>query len=78
MAGFVDAQEGEVAVLPHFAVFGAVDEEGRVARGSEFGGVGVVYGEGDGLAAEPLGGVSCGVMICDKVGREGGCVTLQM
>lgn len=56
MAGLIDAQEGEVAVLPHFAVFGAVYEEGRVARGAELGGVGVVYGERDGLAAEPLGG----------------------
>jgi hypothetical protein len=58
MAGFVDAQEGEVAVLSHFAVFGAVDEERRVAGGAKFGGVSVAYGQGDGLAAEPLGDVS--------------------
>jgi hypothetical protein len=80
MAGFVDAQEGEVAVLADFAVFGAVDEKGRVVGGAELGGVGVVYGEGDGLAAEPLGGVSWGFIMwgVGERERERRCVTLQM
>ena len=42
VAGLVDAQEGEVAVLAHFAVFGPVHEERRVARRPEFGCVRVV------------------------------------
>ena len=74
MAGLVDAQEGEVAVLTHFAIFGAVDKEGRVAGRAELRGVGVVYGEGDGLAAEPLVGVvSCGAAIWNEGGERGLC-----
>lgn len=48
VAGLVDAQEGEVAVLADGAVLGAVDDEGRVAGAAEGGGVGVVDLEGDG------------------------------
>lgn len=42
MASFVNAQEGQVSVLTHFAVFGAVDGERLIAGGGEFGAVGVV------------------------------------
>jgi hypothetical protein len=71
VAGFVDAQEGEVAVLAHFAVFGAVDGEGGVVAGAELRGVGVIYGEGDGLAAEPL----CGGVVSESFLKDerGGC-----
>ena len=57
VAGFVHAQEAEVAVLAHLAVLGAVDDEGRVAGGAELGRVDVVDLEGDGLAAEPVADV---------------------
>ena len=57
MACFVDAHEAVIAVLAHFAVLGAVDDEGGVARGAEFGGVGVLDLEGDGLPAEPVADV---------------------
>jgi len=57
VTGLVDAEEAEVAVLAHFAVFGAVDGEGLVARGGEFGAVGVVEGQRDCLAAEPVADV---------------------
>lgn len=59
MAGFIHAQEGELAVLADFAVLGAVDDEGSVTGGVEFLGVSVVEGEGDGLAAEPVADVIC-------------------
>lgn len=42
VATFVHSQETEVAVLAHFAVFGAVDGERNVARCPEFGRVGVI------------------------------------
>ena len=35
VAGFVDPQEAEVAVLPHLAVLGAIDYKGCVVCGSE-------------------------------------------
>ena len=57
--GFVDAHEAEVAVLPHFAVLFAVDHEGDVACFAEFGGVRVVYFEGERFAAEPVADVVC-------------------
>lgn len=59
VAGLVDAQEAEVAVLAHLSVVGAVDEEWCVARGSELVRVGVVDGQGDGFAAEPVADVIC-------------------
>jgi len=59
VAGFVYAKEAEVAVLAHFTEFGAVDYEGGVVGGAEFGAVGVVDGERDGLAAEPVADVVC-------------------
>jgi hypothetical protein len=64
VTGLVDAEEAQIAVLTHFAVFGAVDGEGFVARGGEFGAVGVVEGEGDCLAAEP---------VADVIGVTVGC-----
>jgi hypothetical protein len=62
--------------LPNFAVFGAVDEEGRVGAGAELGAVGVVYGEGDGLAAKPLEAVLVGTLMGNwearkEIGMEG-------
>jgi len=48
VAGLVDAQEGEVAVLADGAVLDAVDDEGGIAGAAEGGGVGVVDLEGDG------------------------------
>ena len=57
VTGLVDAEEAEVAVLAHFAVLGAVDCEGLVARGGEFGAVGVVESQRDCLAAEPVADV---------------------
>ena len=57
VAGFVHAQEAEVAVLAHLAVLGPVDDEGGVACGAELGRVDVVDFEGDGLAAEPVADV---------------------
>jgi predicted phosphodiesterase len=42
VSSFVDAKETEVAVLTYFAVFGAVDGEGFVARCGKFFAVGVV------------------------------------
>jgi len=57
VTGLVNAEEAEVAVLTHFAVFGAVDGEGLVARGGEFGAVGVVESQRDCLAAEPVADV---------------------
>lgn len=42
MTGFIDAQETEVAVLTHFAVFDAVYGERFVACCGELGAVGVV------------------------------------
>jgi hypothetical protein len=62
VAGFVDAQKGEVAVLPDFAVLSAVDKERCVAGGAEFGSVGVVYRQRNGLATEPLGVLARGYM----------------
>lgn len=59
VARFVHSQEAEVAVLPHLAVLGPVDDEGRVAGGAELGRVDVVDFEGDGLAAEPVADVIC-------------------
>jgi len=53
VAGLVDAREAEVAVLSGFAILHAFDDEGNVACCAELGGVGVVDGEGDGLAAVP-------------------------
>ena len=44
MAGFVDAQEGKVAVLADFAILGAIDDERCVVGGAELTGVGIVYG----------------------------------
>jgi hypothetical protein len=35
VAGVVDAREAKVAILPRLAVLDAVDDKGRVARGSE-------------------------------------------
>lgn len=55
VASLVDAREGEVAVLPHFAVLNSVDNKGRVARGAEFVAVRIVHRERNGFAAEPLG-----------------------
>lgn len=57
MSGFVDASEGEVAVFARFTVLYAVNEEGRVACCGEFGGVGVVCGQGDCFTAEPVADV---------------------
>ena len=57
VAGFVDAGEGEIAVLADFAVLGAGDREGGVAGFGEVGGVGVVDAEGGGFAAEPVADV---------------------
>ena len=57
VAGFVHAQEAEVAVLAHLAVLGPVDDEGGVAGRAELGRVDVVELEGDGLAAEPVADV---------------------
>ena len=53
--------------MTHFAVFGAVDGEWLVAGGGEFGAVGVVQSEGDGLAAEPVADVVgvAGVVLVD-------------
>ena len=67
MSSLVDAEEGQVSVLTHFAVFGAVDGEWLVAGGGEFGAVGVVQSEGDGLAAEPVADVVgvAGVVLVD-------------
>ena len=59
MAGLVDTGEGEVAELAGFAELDAIDEEGRVACFAEVGAVGVVHGEGDGFAAEPVADVVC-------------------
>ena len=59
VAGFVHAQEAEVAVLAHLAKLGPVDDERDVARGAELGRVDVVDFEGDGLAAEPVADVVC-------------------
>lgn len=58
VAGLVDAAEGEVAVLTDLAAdVGRVDLEVGVAGGVEGRGGGVVDGERDGLAAEPVAGV---------------------
>ena len=54
MSGLVDAEEGEVAVLSHFSVFGPVDQKRCVLRGFEFGRVGIADIEGDCFAAEPI------------------------
>lgn len=67
VAGLVDAEEAEVSVLAHLAVFGAVDGEGLVAGGGEFGGVGVVEGQRDCLAAEPVADV---IGVADCVSKE--------
>jgi hypothetical protein len=57
VTSLVDAEEAQVAILAHFAILGAVDGEGFVAGCGEFGAVGVVEGEGDCLAAEPVADV---------------------
>lgn len=57
VAGLVDAEEVEVAVLAHGAVLGAVDDEGDVSRFRKLGRVGEVELVGDGLAAEPVADV---------------------
>ena len=58
MATFVHSQEAEVAVLAHFAVFGAVHDERNIARGPEFGRVGVIDLERDGLTTKPVADVA--------------------
>lgn len=58
VASLVDAAEGEVAVLADLPPdVGRVDVDVGVAGGAEGRGGGVVDGEGDGLAAEPVAGV---------------------
>lgn len=59
MSRFVDPHEREIAVLADLAIFGSVDSEGRVARGAELCGVGVVESKGNGLTAEPIADVIC-------------------
>ena len=54
VARLVNAGEGKVAVLTHFAIFNAVDDKRGVAGGSEFGGVGVVQGKGNCFTSEPV------------------------
>ena len=63
VARLVDPHEAEVAVLPHLAVFGPVDDEGGVACGAELGRVGVIDLERDGLATKPVADVVCVAMI---------------
>lgn len=58
VARFVHSQKAEVAVLAHFAVFGAIRNERNVARRMEFRRVGVVDGERDGLTAKPIADVA--------------------
>ena len=84
MPALVHAQEAKIAVLPHLAVLGAVDGERGVACSGEFGGVGIVDGERNGLAAEPVANVigvavveghaDAGVEerfeVCDEVGVD--------
>jgi len=56
VAGFVDAREGEVAVLTDLATgVGGVGTDAGVAGCAEGGGGGVVYGEGDEFTAVPGG-----------------------
>ena len=57
MTCFVDTHEAVIAILPYFAILGAVDDEGRVTRSAEFCGVRVFDLEGDGLPAEPVADV---------------------
>lgn len=59
MARLINSQEAKITELPHFTVFLAINDEGGVARGSEFGGMGVVDSEGDSLAAKPVADVVC-------------------
>ena len=58
MAAFVHSQEAEVAVLAHFAVFGAIHNEWNVARRPEFRRVGIIEGERDGLTTKPIADVT--------------------
>ena len=57
MPRFVDSHEAEIPILSYFTVFFSVDDEGGVAGSAEFCAVGVVDGEGDSLAAEPVADV---------------------
>ena len=57
MARFVNSHEAEISILSYFSVFFTVNDEGGVVGSAEFCAVGVVDGEGDGLAAEPVADV---------------------
>jgi len=54
MTCIIDPCKAEVTVFADSTVLDTVDEEGGVARGAELRGEGVVEGEGDGFAAEPV------------------------
>ena len=69
MPRFVDSEEREIPILPDLAVLRSVEDERLVAGGAEFSAVGVVDGEGDGLATEPVADVICVAVIeCDTDG----------
>lgn len=53
----VDPQETEVAVLPDFAIFVAIDDKGGIAGSCKLLFVGVIHGEGNGFATEPIADV---------------------
>ena len=59
MSGLVHAQKTELAILAHLTILGAFHDEGSISGGVIFLGMGVLQGEGDGLAAKPVAYVVC-------------------
>lgn len=57
VAGLVHASEREVAVLASFAILDPINHHRGVPGGAELLSMGVVHGEGDGLATEPFADV---------------------
>ena len=57
MPSLVDTQETEVAVLPDFAIFVAINEKGGIPGSGELLFIGVVDGKGDSFATEPVADV---------------------
>ena len=59
MAGLIDAQEREIAVLADLPILSVIDLEGGVACGAELLRVRVVQSKGDGLATKPVADIIC-------------------